>query len=150
VWRDKLVVSTENNGTRLFEFDAEGRLIDQPIAVNEDLAPDTHTPIVVGDRLFGVWDALYCLDLKDNLKTVWTGENNTFHQYASLIASDKRLLATGIHGELLLIDPAADQYKELARLSVVDDDSGVFSHPAIVGNRMYVRTSSDVRCLILS
>ena len=149
LWRDKLILSTENNGTRLFEFDSEGRLIDEPVAVNEDLAPDTHTPIVVGDRLFGVWDELYCLDLKANLKAVWTGEAKTFHQYTSLIASENRLLAMGIHGELLLIDPTADQYRELSKVEIVEDDSGVFSHPAIVGDRLYVRTSSDMRCLAL-
>ena len=149
LWHDKLILSTENNGTRLFEFDRDGRLIDEPIAVNEDLAPDTHTPIVVGDRLLGVWDELYCLDLKAGLKPIWTGKARSFHQYASLIASDNRLLATGIHGELLLIDPAADQYRELSSVGVVEDDSGVFSHPAIVGDRLYLRTSSDLRCLSL-
>lgn len=149
LWGDKLILSTENNGTRLFDFDSEGRLIDKPVAVNEDLAPDTHTPVVVGDRLFGVWDELYCLDLKADLKPIWTGEAKTFHQYTSLIASADRLLATGIHGELLLIDPAADQYRELSSVGVVEDDSGVFSHPAIVGERLYLRTSSDLRCLPL-
>lgn len=150
LWRDKLILSTENNGTRLFDFDSDGRLIEEPIAVNEDLAPDTHTPVVVGDRLFGVWDELYCLDLKSGLSPLWTGKAKTFHQYTSLIASDNRLLATGIHGELLLIDPTAEQYRELSSVAVVDDDSGVFSHPAIVGDRLYLRTSSDLRCLPLT
>ena len=149
LWNDKLVVTTENNGTRLFGFDAEGRLIDTPLAVNDDVAPDTHSPVIVGDRLFGVWDALFCLDLKSGLKRLWTGENKTFHHYTSLIASDNRLLVVGIHGELLLIDPTADQFQELSRVNIVDDDSGLYSHPAIVGNRMYVRSSSDVRCVAL-
>jgi outer membrane protein assembly factor BamB len=147
LWRDKLILSSENNGTRLFGFDADCRLINEPLAVNEDLAPDTHTPVVVGDRLFGVWDELFCLDLKNGLKSIWTGESKTFHQYTCLIASDTRLLAAGVHGELLLIDPAADRFQELSRVLVVEDDSGVFAHPAIVGDRLYVRTSSDLRCL---
>ncbi|MBS0203369.1 MAG: PQQ-like beta-propeller repeat protein [Planctomycetes bacterium] len=150
VWGDKLVVTTENNGTRLFGFNSEGRLIDEPLAVNNDLAPDTHSPVIIGDRLFGVWDALYCLDLKAGLKTIWVGESKTFPYYTSLIGSDSRLLATGIHGELLLIDPSADKYAEISRVSTVDDDSGVFAHPAVVGNRIYVRTSSDLRCFLLN
>lgn len=149
LWRDKLIVCTENNGTRLFGFDADGRLIDKPLAVNDSLAPDTHTPVVIQDRLFGVWDALYCLDLNASLKPVWTGEDKTYHHYTTLIGSDNRLLAVGIHGELLLIDPAADQYRVISRVNVVDDDSGVFSHPAIVGDRLYVRTSSDIRSVAL-
>ena len=43
---DKLLVSTENNGTRLYEFDDNGLLKPKPVAVNRKLAPDTHTPIV--------------------------------------------------------------------------------------------------------
>lgn len=146
LWRDKLILSSENNGTRLHGFDAKCCLIDKPLAVNEDLAPDTHTPVVVGDRLFGVWDELFCLDIKNGLNQIWTGESKTFHQYTSLIASDTRLLAAGVHGELVLFDPAADRFQELSRMQVVDDDSGVFAHPAIVGDRLYVRTSTDIRC----
>lgn len=147
LWRDKLVVTTENNGTRIFGFDSEGRLINEPLSVNEDLAPDTHTPVIVGDRLFGVWNSLYCLDLAAGLKPVWIGDAKTFHHYTSLIASDRRLLATGIHGELLLIDPSAGEFQVQSQFNVTDDDSGVFSHPAMVGNRLYIRTSTDLRCL---
>lgn len=149
LWRDKLVLSSENNGTRLFGFDADGRLINQPLAENDDLAPDTHSPVIVRDRVFGVWDSLYCLDLESGLKTIWAGENKMFHHYTSLIASNDRLLALGIHGDLLLIDPAADKFTAISSSSVTEDDSGIFSHPAIVGDRFYVRTSSDVRCIVL-
>ena len=149
LWRDKLVLTSENNGTRLFAFDADGRLINKPLAENDELAPDTHSPVVVGDRLFGVWDALYCLDLNKGLKTIWTGENKMFHQYTSLIASEDRLLAIGIHGDVLLIDATADKFQTISTGSVVEDESGLFSHPAIVGDRMYVRTSTDLRCISL-
>lgn len=149
LWRDKLIVSTENNGTRLFEFHADGILNDQPLAVNDSLIPDTHSPVAIGNRLFGVWDSLYCLDIEKGLKTVWSGESPTYLQYTTMVASTDRLLIAGIHGELLLIDPHADEYRELSRVETVEDDSGVFAHPAIVGNRMFIRTSTDVRCLAL-
>lgn len=149
VWKDKLLVSSENNGTRMFGFDSEGRLAETPVAVNDELAPDTHSPVVVGDRLFGVWDALFCLDLKAGLKQVWQAENKTFFHYTSLIASDNRLLMTGTHGELVLIDPMVDRYQELSRVETTEDDAGVFAHPAVVGDRFYLRTSSDVRALAL-
>jgi outer membrane protein assembly factor BamB len=149
LWRDKLILCSENNGTRLHAFDDEGRLIDKPLAVNENLAPDTHTPVVIGDRLFGVWDALFCLDLTQELKPVWIGEGRTFQHYASLIASDSRLLVTGIHGEGLLVDATSDAFRQISRVELTEDDAGVFSHPAIVGDRLYLRTSTDVRCFAL-
>ena len=145
LWRDKLILSTENNDTRLFGFDPAGRLIDAPLAEYADLSPDTHSPIVVRDRLFGVWNDLHCLDLTNGLKPIWTGESKTFQHYASLIASDNRLLVTGMHGELLLIDATANEFKQVSRIELIEDDSGVYAHPAIVGDRLYLRSSSDVR-----
>ncbi len=149
LWRDKLILSTENNDTRLFGFDGDGRLIDKPLAEYEDLAPDTHSPMVVGDRLFGVGNDLHCLDLSNGLKPIWTAEGKTFQHYASLIASDTRLLVTGMHGEILLIDAMANEFQQVSRAQLIDDDSGVYAHPAIVGDRLYVRGSSDVRCFAL-
>lgn len=150
LWRDKLIVSTENNGTRLFEFQADGVLNSQPLAVNDQLTPDTQTPVVVGNRLLGVWDSLHCLDIERGLQRVWAGENPTYLQYSTLIASNDRVLITGIHGELLLIDPLALEYREVSRIEGVDGDSGVFAHPAIVGQKLYLRTSSDIRCISLA
>ena len=48
---DKLLVTTENNGTRLFAFDAAGKIVPKPVAVHKKLAPDTHPPVVVADRV---------------------------------------------------------------------------------------------------
>jgi hypothetical protein len=142
------VLCTENNGTRLFEFDGDGRLKDSPIAVNEDLAPDTHTPIIIGDRLFGVCDELFCLDLNDGLKPIWTADSSTFQNYTTMIGSNDKLLVTGIRGEVLLIDALTDSYKLISTAQLIDDDSGVYSHPAMVGNRFYIRGSTDVRCFV--
>jgi outer membrane protein assembly factor BamB len=149
LYENRLVLATENNGTRLFRFSPEKTLDEQPIAVNEDLAPDTHTPIIVGDRLFGVWNELFCLDLKNNLKPLWTADASTFQNYVSMIASSDKVLITGIHGEALLIDALADTYKLISQAQLIEEDSGVFSHPAIVGNRLYIRGSSDIRCFVL-
>ena len=144
-----IVVSTENNGTRVYPFDESGILQTTPTAVNEGLAPDTHSPVVIGNRLFGVWNELYCLDLNDQLKSIWTGEDSAFYNYTALIASPTRLLAVSTQGELLLIDPHADEFRVLSRLKLFDDDNGVYSHPAIVGDRLYIRSSTHLGCLSL-
>ena len=42
---DKLLVATENNGARLYAFGPEGKIQPQPLAKNEDLCPDTSSPV---------------------------------------------------------------------------------------------------------
>jgi outer membrane protein assembly factor BamB len=142
----RLIVSTENNGTRMFAFGDDGRIVPHPAAENHEFMPDIHTPVVVGDRLFGVWSGLHCLDLTNGLKRLWVGDDSAFDEYASIIASDERLLISSLRGELLLVDAVADEFRLLARVKPWEDDDGVYAHPAIVGSRLFVRASGAVRC----
>lgn len=146
---DRLLIASENAGTRLYAFGKDGMIDPRPLAVNEQLAPDTHTPVVVGNRVFGVWNDLHCLDLSKGLASVWRGEDSAFASYASLIASDDRLLVIGLSGELLLVDALSDRFRPLGRAQVFTDDHGVYAHPALVGSRLYMRGSSEIVCLEL-
>ena len=145
----KLLVSTENNGTRAYAF-AEGGLIDPaPAAEFADLVPDAHSPIALNGKLFGVSGELFCLDLDDGLKPSWKASDDAFSDYTSLIGSPARVLITTLHGELLLVDAQAPQYRLISRTKVFSDDPGVYSHPALVGSRLYLRGSSSLVCVEL-
>lgn len=48
----KLLLATENNGTRLYRFDGMGSIVTTPVLKSDALAPDTCTPAVTGDRVF--------------------------------------------------------------------------------------------------
>ena len=148
VWKDKLLLSTENNGTRLYAFDETGRIAAKPLATYEPLAPDMHTPVVVGNRLFGIDKKLHCLNLVD-LKPLWTAEDPAFFEYAIIIATEDKLLIMSQNGQLLLVDAAADSFKLLSRLTAFPDEGGVYAHPALVGKRLYLRSSTHLVCLEL-
>ena len=46
------MLASENNGTRIYDFDRDGSIRSKPIAANENLSPDSSTPVLVGGRLF--------------------------------------------------------------------------------------------------
>lgn len=144
VWRDKLVVATENNGTRMYAFGKGGQIVAEPVATSADLVPDSHSPVVLGDRLFGVSDGLYALDLANGLSTIWKSDDAAFGEYAALIAGSGRVLAITLRGELILFDAAADKFTPLARVKLLDDEAGLYSHPAVVGRTMFVRGSARI------
>ncbi len=147
---DKLLVTTENNGTRLFAFKADGTIEPKPTATHKRLAPDTHTPVVAGDRVFGVWNRLYCLSLKDGLKELYDESTTAFGGYCAAVATDTRVLVVPRSGELILLDATAKEYTELGRLAVFGkDEKGVYAHPALVGTRVYLRGSSSIVCVEL-
>jgi outer membrane protein assembly factor BamB len=146
---DRLFVATENNGARLYEFGEGGKPKPAPIGEFESLAPDSHTPVVVKDRLFGVWGSLFCLDHTKKLAKIWEGDDQAFRGYASLIHDGRNVLATSVEGELLLIDASAPSMRVLSRTKLFPDDNGVYSHPALSNGRLYVRGSDKIVCLPL-
>ena len=81
----------EETGTLMFRFKSDGIIDPNPIARFPTLAPDTHTPVVVGNRLFGIGKYLHCVDLKVNLKPVWRSDDDLFNYYASIIAEKESL-----------------------------------------------------------
>ncbi len=147
---DRLLVTTENNGTRLYAFDREGKILSEPVAQNDDLAPDISTPVVVHDHVYCLWKDLYCLDVKAGLKTLWTGADKAFRQHGIILASDDRLLVIGAGGELVLVDACSATYEVVSRLRVFDDGStDSYSHPALVGRRLYLRGETALVCLAI-
>jgi len=145
----RLLLSTENNGARLHRFADQGRIEPEPIASHADLAPDTTTCVLRGQRLYGCSNGLYCLDAA-SLKTVWLGEDEAFEDHVSLIASDDRLLVASCTGELLLVRLDVDRYELVGRRRVMDQSAEMYSHPALVGTRLYLRDNTSVACVELS
>lgn len=149
VWGDKLVVATENNGARIYGFDAEGLIISEPLATNDRLLPDCQSPVLTHDRLIGVCDGLVCFDAARKLAEIWHSDDEDFREYASLIGSPERLLITTLKGRLILINVRPDRFEKVSELQLFEDEAGLYSHPAIVGRRIYVRGSKSLICLPL-
>lgn len=148
----QLLVTTEGNGTRLYSFTG-GQPNPQPAAIQMKLAPDMSTPVAVGNRAYCVCQKLFCLDTQNELAELWTLEDDAFGDYAPIIADDNRLLILGHGGELLLIDIAGPQPQIASRVFLFDDietrEAELYSHPAIVGNRLYVRGETSLACFHL-
>jgi outer membrane protein assembly factor BamB len=144
-----IIVASENNGTRHYRFDAKGRLESKPVAICADLTPDTATPVVSAGRLFGAHPGLRCLDIRQGLRTVWHQVEGLDGDFASLIADDERVLVVTLGGELLLLDARADGFSVLSRSRVFEDEVETYSHPALVGSRLYLRGGTSVVCLDL-
>ena len=145
-----LLVSTENNGTRLYRFDEKGRIVSKPAAEFADLSPDTSTPVVAGGRVFGAHGALRCLDLQNGLKPLWSREDVALGDYATLITDDERVLVVTLSGELILLNAKAEACPIISRLRLFANEVEVYSHPALVGTRLYVRGGPSVACVDLA
>lgn len=149
VWNEKLIVATENNGARIYGFDDNGLINPMPLAANDNLVPDCQSPILVNERLIGISDGLLCLDATRNLIQIWHTDDDPLRDYASLIGSHDRLLIVSLKGQLTLAKTGGDIFEKISELQLFEDESGLYSHPALVGRRIYVRGSKSLICLDL-
>lgn len=146
----QILLSTENNGTRLYAFGEDGRIVPTPVAWNPNLKPDTSTPVMVNGLVFGCSNGLFCLDLDDSLKTLYAVKDDAaFASHAAFIAGNNRVLALSVQGELVLLQASRAGFTPVSRLPL-SKDTEVWSHPALVGNRLYVRTMKEICCILLS
>jgi hypothetical protein len=73
-----------------------------------------------------------------------------FHDHCNIIASPDRLLLWTANGDLLLLDAQAPGYGALAHLRPFDEEHpDTFAHPAIAGDRLYLRSSKSLACFAL-
>lgn len=145
----RLLVSTENNGTRLYDFDAGGQIRPVPAASNPRLAPDSSTPVVIDGLVYGCRRKLVCLDLNNELKTQYVlDEDAAFKDYAALIAGNGHVLAISVRGELVLLKALRDNMTPVSRLRLFQDTE-VWSHPALLANRLYIRNMKEICCILL-
>jgi len=149
---ERLLLSTENNGTRFYGFDEKGILNTKALFHSEELNPDTSSPVVHNGMVFGNWSGLVCLDLKE-LKLNWAVEEGPLTDYTSFIAGNNRILASTQTGKLILAKATPKAFETVSEWDlfpdVADTDRDVWSHPALVGNRLYIRNSLAAYCFLL-
>ena len=149
----KILVATENNGARLYGFDRQGHILPEPLAINEDMVPDMSTPVVLEGLVFGNCNGLMCLNLDDGLKTLWEADRDDLAEYCAFIAGNGHVLIFSESGKVLLVKADKRKLDCVAELALFDDvhseDREVWSHPALVGNRLYIRNLLGVYCFLL-
>jgi outer membrane protein assembly factor BamB len=143
---NQLVVATENNATRSYAISDLGLPATAPSAQFRNLTPDSSSPVAMGDRLYGLTDGLFCLDTANRLKQAWLLEDDSLVGYGSLIAcpSLRRLLVVTLGARLLLIQDEGNAGRILANVPLAESDAETHSHPAIVGDVLFVRVGQQL------
>ena len=139
----RLVVVTESEGVQVFRFQAQGRIVPQPGAAFDLLKPQTHTPVISGQRLFGLTHELICLDSL-SLALVYKAGDPAFGEHSNLFASPERVMICCDNGELIVINARSDKFDVLGRMRVFPDERGLLSHAALVGRTLYMRGSREI------
>ena len=154
IHHDLVVLATENNATRLYRLKDLVHRRGKPVAINEDCAPDTCSPVIWKERLFcTAYGELFCLDMKNNLEVLWSESGNEFYDHVHLVAGNDRVLLWTTSGDLILIDATADNYRPIVKLRPFGKSKQgeakveSMSHPALTPDRIYLRDAHEIKCL---
>jgi outer membrane protein assembly factor BamB len=103
-----------------------------------------HVYVVTGRILFPS-STLNCVDVETG-KVVWSKPKVGKYHAAMLKTADEKLLMLSDLGDLVLFEPNAKEYKELARTQVVKGEQ-IWAHPALSDGRVYFRDDRELICL---
>jgi outer membrane protein assembly factor BamB len=121
---------------------------------NDELTCYFSTPIAVGkDHIFLVTGTkppalkvhadLRCIETATG-KELWQKPNVGKYHASLLRTGDDKLLILDDVGNLMLLEPSFQEYKELAKAEVCGD---TWAHPALADGRLYVRDSQNLVCV---
>jgi outer membrane protein assembly factor BamB len=102
----------------------------------------------VGDRLFGDRDdrgTIRCVQVKDG-KVLWQRQGRRMGS-ASVIYADGRLYVRYQTGIVALVDPDADEYREVGSFRIPRSEMGPsWPHLVIANGKLYVREQDELFC----
>ncbi|MEI7879233.1 MAG: PhnD/SsuA/transferrin family substrate-binding protein [bacterium] len=149
---DMLLVSTENNGTRLYGFNDDGSIRPKPWSTSQRLAPDVSSPVLLDGLVWGADQAgIHVLRVASKLAPVWESSDNYYTRYMSLIAGPSGILASALSGSIYMFGlPPGTTIQPTQVFSKKDEFlPEMWSHPALVGHRLYLRSSTEAACVEL-
>jgi outer membrane protein assembly factor BamB len=104
-----------------------------------------HVYLVTGQIAFAPTSTLHCIERKTG-NIAWSKKEIGKYHAALLRTGDDKLLMLSDLGQLILLDPSPDGYKELARSQVVKKEQ-IWAHPALANGKVYLRDEKEIICL---
>lgn len=151
----KLIVSSVTAGSVCIDLNFEngvGMTHDTEAWRQKALTCYFGTPVVVGSEVYLVTGGLppfaqanlHCVELASG-KVLWTKRKvGTYH--ATLLKTRDKMLMLEEGGDLVLLEPNAKEFKELARSKICGN---TWAHPALADGKLFVRDGKELSCVEL-
>ena len=131
-------------GTRLIEISsAESPWTATELWTTLQLKPDYNDFVIHQRHLYGFDGGIFtCIDLSTGERR-WKGGRYGKGQVL-LLEDSGLLLITAEKGQLVVLSATPEERNELFRMNALDGRT--WNHPVVVGDRLYVRNSSQAVC----
>lgn len=145
---NRLMITGEVNGGRLYDFDKSGKIIPKASSTQINFAPDTHSPVKVGNSIVGIHNALWVMSA-ENLEQSLEIEQSEFTGHCSVISDGKRFMVLTDSGILFLYELVDSKVKLLGQLKLIDQGARIYAHPAWIDGHLMFREGTRVHCVKL-
>jgi outer membrane protein assembly factor BamB len=146
-----IIYAGGGRGAKAVKIDKQGDgFVAKELWANKETSVQFNTPVLKNDLLFGLTqrNEFFCMDAKDG-KTTWTapagqttGGGGRGGGYGSIVDAGSVLLALTPASQLIVFEPNAKEFKQIARYKVAD--SATYAYPIAAGNRVYVKDQESV------
>jgi outer membrane protein assembly factor BamB len=147
VGEDCVVVTGDGHPLECVKITRQGSKFTAQLAwENFEMSSYLSSMLVHGGHIYGMngGGEFGCVRLTDG-KTLWTGGH--YGSYCTPVLAGSRLLGLTEHGELAVVEAQPQGFQEVGKN--VLSDSATWTSPALVGNRVFVRSAESVRCFQL-
>jgi outer membrane protein assembly factor BamB len=151
---DLILASSIKSGMAAVKVEKkDGKLTASQVWKNPKLTCYFSTPVLVGKKHAYVVtgtisifpsSTLHCVEVESG-NILWSKPKVGRWHAALLKTGDDKLLMLNDYGDLILFDPDAKGYKELARAKV--SKSQIWAHPALADGKLYFRDDKELVCL---
>jgi outer membrane protein assembly factor BamB len=139
----ELLVLLEPGLTLLDVDHADGQWSTKERWISNRIKPGFNDVVTHRGKIYGLDDGILCaLDL-DTGERLWK-KGRYGHGQLILLADQDALLVQGARGEVLAVDVSGEEPAELGKFDAIEGKT--WNHPALVGNRLYVRNGEEIAC----
>jgi outer membrane protein assembly factor BamB len=133
-----------DRGTKAVKIEKQGdSFTAKELWSNPENGVQFNTPVFKNGLVFGITEGnkLFCINA-ENGKTAWTAPSGGQGGYGSVVDAGPVLLVLTPSAQLLVLEPSAKEFKQLAKYKVADSET--YAYPVVAGNRVFVKDRDSV------
>lgn len=141
-----VIYTGQGRGTKAVKIakqaDAPGGFAATELWSNDKVGTNYNTPVLKDGLLFGLSDSgkFFCVNAQTG-ETAWTDTTNR-DKFGAILDAGSVLLALPGNSELVVFQPDAKQFTEIAHYKVAETPT--YAHPVVSGKRLFVKDRETV------